>query len=168
MKINENTTSEEVKQKTKETLMQLCNAFGSTNDEQQVFDELSTNENDFNLNEESIKRIIGLKQQIEVSYAPITISPEEIIEFLKDAINYNEWAFLACDENWSIGEKIEYFLHETPDDDIMRIFDAEINSKKKYPDGIYSFGNKTNIESQNLNQEKSNKTLTRELEEKQS
>lgn len=154
MKINENTTSEEVKQKTKETLMRLCNSFESTN------------EDNVDFNEEIIKRISELKKQIEVAYAPITISVEEVIEFLKDAINYNEWAFLACDENWSIGEKIEYFLHETPDDDILRIFDAEINSKEKYPDGIYSFGNKANIELQNSNQEKSNKTLTRELEEK--
>ncbi len=157
MKINENTTSEEVKQQTKKILMQLCNSFDNSHEEQQGFDDLSACEDNFNLGDEAKGRVIGLKQQIERAYATITISTEEVIEFLKEAIHYDDWATLACDESWSIEEKVEYFLYETPDDEILRIFDAKINSSEKYPNVNCCLGENTNIAPS------SNKTLACEL-----
>lgn len=107
MKIESNTTVKEIQEK---------NLASSTSTENQLETVI-------------LNRIMGLQELIS-SEKGENISLEELVEFLDNVINYNEfqiWLSDITEKKLSKEERLKLFLSRTSDNDILRLYGTEKN-----------------------------------------
>lgn len=141
MKINENTTSQEVKEKTMNTLVQMCNKSDEPNDEKHVgedignlFDMARIKGDYHDLEANVIQRILEV-QKLLIHERKHTMSIEEILRFLSSAMNYGKfqlwlWENKSNGIELNINDKLKKFFSETTNEEILGLYDIEQNYNK--------------------------------------
>lgn len=114
MRIEKNTTKEDVKRKHLEALVRLYSQKESA---------------DRGLELELMKRVLGIRELIATK-KNVIISLEETLEFLNNATSYSEfqiWLGDLQERDLSKLDRIKALLARTSDSDILKIFEVEQN-----------------------------------------
>jgi hypothetical protein len=135
MKIDVNTSSEEVKQKPKEVLQSLCNVKNNQTDNDENLHEL------FDIKKKNIKSEISLLdydviqkvielQEIIFNKKQKVLSIEKIIDFLKSAMNYGKFQIWLSECTFNgikltINDKLREFFNLISVEEILNIYDIE-------------------------------------------
>lgn len=117
MKIDKNTTKEDVKRKHLEALVRLYSQKESA---------------DRGLELELMKRVLGIRELIATK-KNVIITLEETLEFLNNATSYSEfqiWLGDLQERDLSKLDRIKALLARTSDSDILKIFEVEQNYGK--------------------------------------
>ena len=135
MKINENTTSQEVIDKTMSTLVQMCEKSAEPIKEEnpgeeirKLFDLLR----DHSDRKEKLKaRLVEIQEMIKQERNH-ELSIEELLSFINNAMNYGKFQALLLEkelegEELSFEDKLNMFLSETSNEDILTLYSTEQN-----------------------------------------
>lgn len=130
MKITENTTAQEVKDKTMHTLVQMCEKSAEPMKEdnpgatiRELFDIMREHSD----SKEQLKiRLVEIQKMLEQERHQ-ELSIEEILIFIKDAMNYGKFQIEISDKELSFEEKLKQFLSETSNEEILTLYDVGQN-----------------------------------------
>ena len=136
MKINSNTSVEEVKQKTKTTMVGICSVNKSepkiiSEGIRKQFDAIRQTNEEIDLDDSTITKLLKV-QNIVYTNRNNNMSIEELLKFIRNAMNYSQFQIWLLDNqikgvNVTLNEKINKFLTETSADEILKLYDIEQN-----------------------------------------
>ena len=136
MKIDSNTTVEEVKEKTKNTMVELCSVNKSepktiSEEIRKQFNAIRQTNEEVDLDDSTITRLLEAQSVIcEKRNNNMTI--EGLLTFIKSAMNYGQFQIWLLDNqiegvSVTLNEQINKFLSETSMDEILKLYDIEQN-----------------------------------------
>ena len=130
MKITETTTAQEVKDKTMHTLVQMCEKSAEPMKEEnpgEVIRELFDMMREHSDSKEQLKiRLVEIQKMLEQERHQ-ELSIEEILIFIKNAMNYGKFQIEISGKGLSFEEKLKQFLSETSNEEILTLYDIGQN-----------------------------------------